>query len=191
MAFEYRTMNMYLIQSPESVWQGGSDPLDRGYNRDLLRYFRKKGGMPVQDIGDFIKRVYVEVTQRRALIKKLVIGSHGTGEPTNSGHFRLGKTIIMEGDDKELHLLGAMRRFLVRDAEVYILACRTGYATDLLRKVSYALGGVRVYGYTEFITTTSYGFFGVGVDDGTSDGGKEVVCWPSICLNGPARAGWR
>jgi len=191
MAFEYKTMNMYLIQSPDTVWQGSQDPLDPGYNRDLLKYYRKKGGQPVQDIGDFIKRIYVEVTQRKALIKKLVIGSHGTGEPGNAGYFRLGTTIISSGDDKEIHLIGTIKNFLVRGAEVYILACRTGHATDLLRKLSFALGGVRVYGYTDFITTTNYGFFGVGVDDGTGDEGKETVCWPSICLNGAGRGGWR
>jgi hypothetical protein len=188
-------MNLYLIQSPEAVWQGGRDPLDRGYNSDLLRYFHRKGSLPIQDIGDFINRVFTEVTRRQALIRKLVIGSHGAGEPNNVGHFRLGTTIITSGDDKEIQLMGTMRRFLARDAEVYILACRTGFATNLLRKLSAALGAVRVYGYTDFITTTSYGFLGVEVDDGTGDEGKELVCWPSICLagalTGAAPGGWR
>lgn len=187
---EYRTMELYLIQSPESVWQ--TDDNTRGYNRDLVRYYRKSGGIPIMDLQDFVNRVFSEVTGRKALIKKLVIGSHGSGDPTTrlGGVFYLGKNAVFHDSYQYLEILGTIKRFLVRDAAVYILACRTGNDTRVLQAVSRALGGVRVYGYTDYITSTSYGFLGVSVDDGTGDEGKEVVCWPTVCLTGAGQSGW-
>jgi hypothetical protein len=177
-----KTMDLYLIQSPEAAFPDEDNV--RGYNRDLLRYF--KNSVPIIDLGDFICRIAREVGARRRLIKKLVIGSHGAGFGDGYGYFHIGKTLIRTGDDKEINTLKLIARFFVKDADVYLLACQTGQSTKLLRKVSAALGGVRVHGYTDYITTTNTGpfqwpFGGVSVDDGTDDEGKEIVCLPGSC----------
>jgi hypothetical protein len=183
------TMDLYLIQSP--VVLPDDDNL-RGYNRDLLKAY--KNSIPVRDIGDFISRILMEVMKRHRLIKKLVIGSHGTGLPTGYGLFYIGRDKIQTGEGwwegkyveigeaerQRLDCLRVLAPVFARDADVYVMACKTGNDGALLRKVSQALGGVRVHGYTDYITTTNY-WLSVSVDDGTDDGGKEIVCWPSEC----------
>jgi hypothetical protein len=176
------TMSLYLVQHPAETYADDPDA-----NEQLLRHFR--GSIAIRDINDFLSRIQTEVLNRHCLIQKLVIGSHGFGHDDGSGFFRIGREIMM-ADDPRLVLLGTIKKFLTRDAEVYILACRTGRAKKLLQQVSFHLGGVRVYGYTDYITSTNFGPLGTMLDDGTDDEGLEFVCWPSICLRGPAVYGW-
>lgn len=181
MADENNAMDLYFIQDPDVVFP--DDDNTRGYNRDLIKYY--KTSIPIRNIHEFIARVSAEVAARRKLIKKLVIGSHGNGlvsdTGTRFGHFYIGETNLTE-DDKRIELLKYIAPLLVKDADVYIVACKTGLATPLLQKVSKALGGVRVHGYTDYITTTNYLVF-VTLDDGTDDEGAEVVCLPGHCFN--------
>jgi hypothetical protein len=185
-------IELYLIQSPETAFP--ADDNTRGYNKDLLKAYRNS--IPVRDIEDFILRVDVEVASKRRLISKLVIGSHGTGIPTGYGNFHIGKDTIDQDDDKKIDRLRILAPSFERGAEVEILACRTGHATKLLQKVSRALGGITVHGYTNYITTSDY-WLGVSVDRGVGDKyaiypdtsfeevhvGKHVVCWPAVCLD--------
>jgi hypothetical protein len=168
-------MDLYLIQSPDVLLD---DDNLRGYNKDLLRAY--KNSIPVTDMWDFIGRLTIEVTTHHRLIKKLVIGSHGAGIVEGTGHFFLGGTMLNARSINEINNLRVIAPFFAKNADVYILACKTGYAGELLRKVSKALGGVRVHGYTDYITTSNWGLW-VTVDDGTDDEGKEIVCWPGEC----------
>src|SRR5262245_59139934 len=127
-----RTMDLYLIQDPDVVWDDGNSP--KGYNRDLLRYY--KNSIPIRDIWDFVGRITFEVARKRRLIKNLIIGAHGSGLPDGTGNFKIGRTWIIAGDDdssrRDLNTLRRVAPFFVRDADVYIVACRTGNATPLL-----------------------------------------------------------
>jgi len=171
------TFDLYLIQAPETAFP--SDDNTRGYNRDLLRAY--KGSLPVQNIGDFIGKVIFESLRRHQKIKKLVIGSHGAGLPGGYGHFYIGENTL-DVKDERIEYLSLIKPYLAADADVYILACKTGFDEPLLQRVSRVLGGVRVHGYTEFITTTNYLFF-IDVDDGTDDGGRHIVCLPNKCVD--------
>src|SRR5262245_14336636 len=157
-------IELYLIQSPETAFP--ADDNTRGYNRDLLKYFRNS--IPVKDITDFILRVTREVHRSRRLISKLVIGSHGSGLPSGVGHFYIGGNTIAYDDDAKIDRLRVLAPLFTKDAEVFILACRTGHSQPLLRKVSRALGGVAVHGYTAYITTTNY-LVKRTLDDGVGD----------------------
>jgi hypothetical protein len=170
------TMDLYLIQTPDSC---SGDENASGYLKDLLSAYRNS--VPVRDIQDFILRVITESLQRRRQIKKLVIGSHGAGlGPGRRGSFYIGKNIIDRDEEEKLNSLRILAPFFAKNADVFILACRTGNDDFLLRKVSTVLGGVRVHGYTDYITTTNYWLW-ASVDDGTDDEGNEVVCLPSRC----------
>jgi hypothetical protein len=176
-----KTIDLYLIQSPQVV---PDDDNLRGYNRDLLRAY--KNSIPIQDVNQFIGVIIAQVFSRGRKIKKLVIGSHGTGLPTGYGLFYIGKTAFTIDlfDDFAAAQLASLRglgHYFARDADVYIMACKTGRDDTLLRAVSTALGGVRVHGYTDYITTTNWWIFGSSVDDGTDDEGTEIVCWPTVC----------
>ena len=83
--------------------------------------------------------------------------------------------------------------YFTKDASVYIMACRTGHSTKLLQKVSRALGGVPVHGYTNWITTTDF-LATATVDTGVGDEykipgdekvyvGKHIICLPTSCMN--------
>ena len=169
------TIDLYLIQDPDVVFPDNDNT--RGFNRELLRYYNNS--IRIKNIWEFIFRLNVEVTVRRKLIKKLIIGSHGSGIPSGYGTFHIGSTLLNHEDD-DINLLKRVAHLFVKEADVYIMACRTGYDQALLRKVSNALGGVRVHGYTDYITTTNYGLF-VTLDDGTDDEGSEIVCLPGSC----------
>jgi hypothetical protein len=167
-----KVMSLVLIQHP-------AHSIDGDFNEDLIRYF--KNSMAIKNIGDFIFRVNFEVVRRRLLIGTLVIGSHGHGLPNGDGYFTLGSTVINAQSENEINLLKLIAPFFIKEARVYIMACKTGNATPLLQKVSAALGGGSVHGYTKDIETTSFGPF-VWLDDGTDDrGGREIVCLPGEC----------
>lgn len=184
-----QTMNLYLIQDPDNLphmphdKDNEDDPRD--YDENLLKYF--KSSVPVRDIWDFVFRISFEVAREKRLIKKLIIGSHGGYEPAGSsgvGFFYIGKSYISAGlgSAGEREVLKRVAQFFVKDADVYILACRTGNDKDVLQAVSKALGGIRVHGFTNYITTTDYGPLGIiTLEDGTEDGGKHIVCVPGGC----------
>jgi hypothetical protein len=183
------SMELYLIQSPDLEFPN-QDP-DSDPPADALRYLSRyyNNSMPVRDTKEFVGRVLLYYFQQRRLVKKLIIGSHGAGLPpyragiSGTGHFFIGKDYITteEGDRAKLESLRLLAPLFSRDADIYIMACRTGFDEALLRRVSQVLGGVRVHGYTDYVTVTNYGLFET-LDDGTDDGGKHVVCWPSVCL---------
>jgi hypothetical protein len=177
------TMDIYLVQSPDVVPESDGVP-DHDSPKDFLRNMLKayKTGIPVRDTPDFVGRVLYEYFSRAKLVKKMVIGSHGTGLPTGYGIFHIGRDIIMDDDDghKKLEKLRVLAPIFTRDADVYIMACKTGNDGTLLRRVSTALGGVKVHGFTDFVTATNYWLW-ASVDDETDDGNKEIICWPSEC----------
>jgi hypothetical protein len=194
-------IELYLIQSPDVAFPANDNVRD--YNRYLLKYYETS--IPVRNITDFITRVIVEVGARKRRISKLVIGSHGDGVPYGTGYFHIGETLI-DNEDKHNRIdrLKNLAPFFEPDAEVYILACHTGFAITLLQKVSKALGGIAVHGYTGYITTTNY-LLGVSVDDDVGDEfalfantdseelhvGKHVVCWPTSCMWSIDDSNWR
>jgi hypothetical protein len=171
------TIELFLIQAPEHAYPATDNV--RGYNRGLLKYFGKKA-IPVQDFADFLHRVLVEVVPTGKKISKLVIGAHGSAAGVDGfGDIRIGESTL-DYCDPRLDAFRLIAPFFTRDAQVYILACKTGWDTPLLRRISFLLGGVEVHGYTGFITTTDWGFF-TTLDDDTDDGGVERVCWPQFC----------
>src|SRR5262245_44627081 len=125
-------IELVLIQSPETAFP--NDDNTRGYNRGLLKAY--KNSIPVKDISDFIQRVYDAVATKQRLISKLVIGSHGMGLPSGGGHFYIGLNRIDVDEDEKINRLRVLTPFFYKDADVYIMACRTGHATKLLQKVS-------------------------------------------------------
>jgi hypothetical protein len=177
------TMDIYLVQSPDVVPESDGNP-DHDSPKDFLRNMLKayKTGIPVRDVPDFVSRVMLEYFTKGKPVKKMVIGSHGAGLPNGYGHFYIGHEFI--ADDKEgcekLEKLRILAPIFTRDANVYIMACKAGNDGTLLRRVSTVLGGVKVHGYTDFITATNY-LLWASVDDETDDGSKEIVCWPSEC----------
>lgn len=181
----FKTMNLYLIQSPDTVPSSDGNP-DHDNPKDFLRNMLAayRHSIPVRDIGDFVGRVLAEFFGRRRLVKKLIIGAHGYGLPSGVGLFYIGKEIIMNDDDgeKKLERLRILRAVFAPNADVFIMACKTGNDGTLLRKVSAVLGGVRVHGYTDFVTATNYLLWS-SVDDETDDGNQEIVCWPTECRN--------
>src|SRR5262245_7483005 len=99
------TIDLYLIQSPDVL---ADDNNVRGYNRDLLTYYRNSS--PIKDMTDFLWRVAHEVGRTRKLINKLVIGSHGYGSsydvaPYGSGGFYIGKDSIETDNDAKINRL--------------------------------------------------------------------------------------
>src|SRR5438552_2113195 len=109
MSDETRTMDLYLIQSPDVTWDNGHGEKD--YTRDLLRYYRNS--IPIRDVWDFVGRITFEVAAQRRLIKNLVIGSHGSGNPqTRSGIFMIGRTYMTATveNDSDKEAFGALSR---------------------------------------------------------------------------------
>ena len=141
-----------------------------------------KTGIPVRDVSDFVGRVMHEYFSKGKPVKKMVIGSHGTGLANGYGIFHIGRDIIMDDDDgqEKLDKLRILAPIFTDDANVYIMSCKTGNDGTLLRRISTVLGGVKVHGYTSFVTATNY-LLWASVDDETDDDSKEIVCWPSEC----------
>ena len=112
-----------------------------------MDYYKYNGAVMVQNTPEFVKLVLSKVTQGSgAMIKTLIIGSHGAGG--TYGYFRIGNDIVDAGSGKELVSLTVLTPFFSKYAEVYILACNTGQNHVLLNKVSTALGGVGVTAMT-------------------------------------------
>jgi hypothetical protein len=148
----------------------------------MLRAY--KDSIPVRDVADLIARIFFEYSNRGRLIGKLVIGSHGYGNfASGYGHFYIGKEIIMPDEEsyRKLDSLKVLAPLFAPDADVIIMACQTGNNGTLLQKVSSVLGGVRVHGFTDYVTATNWWIFGATVSDETDDGNREIVCWPSEC----------
>jgi len=176
--------DIYVVQDPDSYLYLPPDSDRKGdlqgqlYN--LYKFFSGRGDHPiyVKNIKDFVLQVTVQVLIKRqatfasgatAKIGTLVIAAHGA-----PGVFYIGSTPV-NGDKDDLAELRKLAPFFARDANVYILACRCGQTQDLLVKLSGALGGVKVHGYTDYIVTKDYGFKAT-LNDGTEDGGKHLVC---------------
>jgi hypothetical protein len=140
--------------------------------------------MAVRDIDDFVGRVLAASFMAGKKVTKLVIGSHGSGIDSGYGNFHIGKTVInTDPDDYKMlkQKLWPIRTVLAAHAHVYLLSCRTGKSTALLGGVSDALGGIAVHGFTDYISTLNLYVY-TSVDDGTEDGGKEIVCWSNECV---------
>jgi hypothetical protein len=179
------TMDIYLVQSPTVVPESDGNPdhdSPRDFLRNMLKAYRKEIHHPVKDISDFVGRVMFEYISRRKLVKKMVIGSHGSGLATGYGLFYIGKDLIMDDDDghQKLERLRMLSAIFSPDAEVVLMACKTGNDGSLMRRVSSVLGGVKVRGYTDYVTATNYWLW-ASVDDETDDGSKEIVCWSGEC----------
>jgi hypothetical protein len=183
------TMDLYLIQDPNGKFEPPKPGED--HPRDAvelaLKYYQNHGKnpVPVRNIHDFVARIHFEVATRKKYIRRLIIGSHGTWdtegpERYHLGWFWIGNTQITRNSEQEFALLRTVSTLLTHNADVYIVACRTGRDTDVLQAVSKALGGVRVHGYTEYITFTNW-LVKVEWEDGTERGGSRVVCVPGAC----------
>ena len=77
--------------------------------------------------------------------------------------------------------LRVLAPIFAKDADVYIMACKTGNDGTLLRRISTILGGVRVHGFTNYVYATNYLYWIATVDDDTDGENREIVCWPSQC----------
>src|SRR5215204_5197081 len=110
------TMSLYLIQDPAVVAPDQRKPNDRkaheemrDYNRDLLKHYHKS--IAIKNIYEFICVIEILVMERQRLIKKLIIGSHGSGYynfelDKGYGHFYIGDTMLITDHNKEeLNLL--------------------------------------------------------------------------------------
>ena len=178
------TMDIYLVQSPDVVPESDRNP-DHDSPKDFLRNMLKayKTGIPVRDVPDFVGRVMLEYFTKGKPVKKMVIGSHGAGLPNGYGHFYIGHEFIADDAKRgtrnsrnsgfSRRSSPAMRTFTSWLARPVTMAPCCG-------RVSTVLGGVKVHGYTDFVTATNY-LLWASVDDETDDGSKEIVCWPSEC----------
>lgn len=179
-----RTVDLYLIQAPESMLDeparaGEDNP--RTFLKSLLKAY--PDSIPVRDIRDFVNRVLAESLAKHRLIKKLVIGSHGYGDlATGYGQFYIGREIIISDKEswEKLDSLKVLAPAFAPGADVVIMACKTGVNGALLQKVSAVLGGVKVHGFTDYVTATDWWLFATASDE-TDDGNREIVCWPSEC----------
>ena len=183
-----KTIDIFVIQNTDSCSKAIDKDNCEGYLLDLLGYYYFNGAVTVTDIWSFIGTVTTKVMMSGgAKIKNLVIGSHGHGGP--GAYFRIGNDVVDHASTKELTALTLLKPFFAKDADVFILACHTGQSKILLQRVSKSLGGVRVHGYTECIGTD-----GFTLDDGTRDGGDQILCVLGKCTNTdqqlPEKASW-
>jgi hypothetical protein len=169
------TFDLYLVQDPFYVLRDNA----KGQLYNLLSYyaFSFKFTLPVNTTVDLVQKVMGVARARGQKLKTLVIASHGA-----AGTFYIGKDLIDRDADVYLSTLGQIAPFLDKNAEVYIVACFTAREREVLQKVSLALGGVRVHGYTEWIWTHNYGVL-VTMDDSVNSegGGHEIVCLANKC----------
>src|SRR5262245_57005071 len=123
----------------------------KGQLYNLKRYFGS-GSIYVKDVDEFITQVFVQVVSKGARIRNLVIAAHGS-----PGVFYIGKNSITAGEqsDTEFASLRLLAPFFAKDANVYVLACRTAQREPVLQRLSHTLGGVKVHGYTAYIETTN------------------------------------
>jgi hypothetical protein len=99
----------------------------------------------------------------------LVFGGHGMVVQFGSSLLAIGATEVgIDHDYTAIPTLQALRPYLSANARVYIAACKVGYDTELLSNISNALGGVPVYGFTNFVTATNLGI-AVLVDTGVGE----------------------
>src|SRR5882724_3158267 len=185
-----KTIDIFVIQNTDKCVESDDKDNCEGYLQSLFAYYYFNGAIIVSDIPDFIDVVTKKVMMSGgAKIKNLVIGSHGHGDGYPGAYFRIGSAVIDHASTDHLTSLGLLAPFFAKDADVFILACHTGQSKVLLQKVSKALGGIRVHGYTESIETN-----GFTLDDGTRDGGQQIVCVLGKCKRTdqqrPARASW-
>ena len=181
------TMDIYLVSDPdvalEDAGPGNASPRD--YLNNMLKAWI--GSIRVRDVAHFNACVLYQYFSRQKKVRKMVIGCHGTGLTTGYGMFEIGTDIISDDDDghKLLQKMMILRPVFALNADVYIMACKTGNDASLLRRISVALGNVRVHGYTDFVTSTNYlcDRLSYSVSDETDDGNNEIVCWPSECRN--------
>jgi hypothetical protein len=171
-----KTIDIVVIQTPEKCVSATDKDNCEGYLSALSTYYQYNSATTVKDIPDFINRIIAKVGSSGGRIKNLVIGSHGAGG--HYAYFRIGNDIIDNGSPDKINSLRILAPFFAKDADVFILACHTGENRTLLEKVSTALGGVKVHGYTGRIETD-----GITVDDGTSGGGKQTVCLRGNCTD--------
>src|SRR5690348_2866036 len=125
-----KTMNLYLIQSPEVFSYWSPRDSDEDDPRDALKNMLKayRGSIPVRDVGNFVGRVFTEYFRQHLPIKKMVIGTHGTGLNNGYGLFYIGKDMIMDDDDghEKLERLRPLAPLFAPHADVFIMACKTG-----------------------------------------------------------------
>ena len=172
-----KTIDIFVIQPLDRCVSADNKDNCEGYLANILTYYKYNGAFTVQDTDDFVRQISAMVRKSDgAKIKTLVIGSHG--RDGRDGYFRIGNDVIDAFSVTELHTLKTLAPYFSQDADVFIMACKVGGNQRVLQKVSEALGGVRVHGYTANIITTEE-----SVDDGTRDGGKHVVCMRSNCAN--------
>src|SRR5262245_6722694 len=166
-------MDIYVFQPPDLCVTAKDRDNCEGYLSDLSRYYRFGLSITVHDINDFIVKLNAMAVMNEASIKNLIIGSHGAGG--RYAWFRIGNEQIDNGTLKDqIPSLKRVAPLFTKDANVYILACHTGTSQTLLKRVSNALGGVTVHGYTGRIE----------VDGGTVDMGRDgehTVCVRDKC----------
>jgi hypothetical protein len=167
-----KTIDIFVLQPPDKCVDAHNPDDCRDYLSGLKTYYQFNGITQVQDIQDFIKQIGEQVAKSGAKIKKLVIGSHGIGG--KGAYFRIGNNVIDQSSFPEIDALRRAAPFFAKNADVFIMACRTGQNETLLKRVSKALGGVKVHGYTDGIETD-----GITVD--IEGDGKENVCTESEC----------
>jgi hypothetical protein len=176
-----KEIDIYTIQDPDTEKSGSAEHSKedlQGQLTNLHRHYQQKGvhTIYVKDIRDFVRQVQAQTQNKGAKIRNLIIAAHGW-----PGFVRIGKDPV-NGSEDELAILGKLAPLFARDANVYLLSCRTGQKGELLKNFSRAFGGVKVHGYTGYIVTTDY-WINVTLDDGTEndDGtgkkGKHVVCF--------------
>jgi hypothetical protein len=171
------TIDLYVIQNISKCADPKVEDRDNceGYLENLQAYFCVGWPIIPQDIDDFIRQVTGRV-EREGKIQNLIIGSHG--RPGRDGWFRIGNTIIDSYSLADFEKLRRLRGFFAEGARVFIMACRVGQRLLLLQKVSTALGGVGVYGYTDYIWVNPF-----SVTYGFDKGGTQNVCYDTSCID--------
>jgi hypothetical protein len=128
------TMDLYLIQDPADYPKSKDDGNYTGYLQDLLN--AHKNSISVHDVRDFVQKVMTQYMIRCRRIKKMVIGAHGAGGASGfGGMFRIGKSWVTRDTKVELNTLRVLAPLFARDADVYIVACHTGYDQVVLNSV--------------------------------------------------------
>jgi hypothetical protein len=188
-----KTVDLYLVQAPETaagpVGPGRDDPRD--FPQNLLGAL--PSAAPIKNLKDLINRAHREFFSRQRPIRNLVIACQGRGRGGDNGitygESHIGESLLTPDLDettrRHLGELVALRPVFASDAHVFLLSCNFGRCHDLIRRMSYALGGIPVHGYEGFVTATNYLLFQTASDE-TDDDVAEVICWPHLCERIPA-----